>query len=186
MPEFKDELEKTIRAIRSYLYYAQQEFFQERDYFHLRGQDNVFRYLPIGDVVVRIHENDTLFETLARIAAVRISGCTLTVSIPMSLVNPVTLFLNGRTGKRFLGKTPVIKESDAKLAARIPSIDRIRYAAPERIPTEIFEAAAVSGFYIASNPVLMEGRLEMLNYFREQSISHDYHRYGNLGERAAI
>ena len=25
----------------------------------------------------------------------------------------------------------------------------------------------------------------MLWYVREQSISHDYHRYGNLGERSA-
>ena len=30
---------------------------------------------------------------------------------------------------------------------------------------------------------LSEGRIEMLLYLREQSISIDYHRYGNLGER---
>ena len=29
-----------------------------------------------------------------------------------------------------------------------------------------------------------EGRLELLWYVREQSISTDYHRYGNLGIRA--
>jgi RHH-type transcriptional regulator, proline utilization regulon repressor / proline dehydrogenase / delta 1-pyrroline-5-carboxylate dehydrogenase len=32
--------------------------------------------------------------------------------------------------------------------------------------------------------VSAEGRLEMLWYLREQSISIDYHRYGNLGVRA--
>jgi RHH-type proline utilization regulon transcriptional repressor/proline dehydrogenase/delta 1-pyrroline-5-carboxylate dehydrogenase len=31
--------------------------------------------------------------------------------------------------------------------------------------------------------VLREGRLELLNYIREQSVSADYHRYGNLGDR---
>jgi RHH-type transcriptional regulator, proline utilization regulon repressor / proline dehydrogenase / delta 1-pyrroline-5-carboxylate dehydrogenase len=30
----------------------------------------------------------------------------------------------------------------------------------------------------------MEGRLELLNYFIEQSISHSFHRYGNIGARA--
>jgi RHH-type proline utilization regulon transcriptional repressor/proline dehydrogenase/delta 1-pyrroline-5-carboxylate dehydrogenase len=30
----------------------------------------------------------------------------------------------------------------------------------------------------------MEGRLELLWYLQEQSISFDYHRYGNLGARA--
>jgi RHH-type proline utilization regulon transcriptional repressor/proline dehydrogenase/delta 1-pyrroline-5-carboxylate dehydrogenase len=32
--------------------------------------------------------------------------------------------------------------------------------------------------------VLAHGRIELLRYLREQSISHDYHRYGNLGARA--
>ena len=35
----------------------------------------------------------------------------------------------------------------------------------------------------ADTPVLAEGRIELLWYLREQSISHDYHRYGNLGPR---
>ena len=30
---------------------------------------------------------------------------------------------------------------------------------------------------------LVEGRFEMLRYLREQSLSIDYHRYVNLGER---
>jgi RHH-type proline utilization regulon transcriptional repressor/proline dehydrogenase/delta 1-pyrroline-5-carboxylate dehydrogenase len=37
---------------------------------------------------------------------------------------------------------------------------------------------------VVSVPVSAEGRLELLWYVREQSISTDYHRYGNLGNRA--
>jgi RHH-type proline utilization regulon transcriptional repressor/proline dehydrogenase/delta 1-pyrroline-5-carboxylate dehydrogenase len=62
--------------------------------------------------------------------------------------------------------------------------DRVRYAAPNRIPAEIFSAAHESGLFLARAPVLAEGRIELLWYLREQSISHDYHRYGNLGARA--
>jgi RHH-type proline utilization regulon transcriptional repressor/proline dehydrogenase/delta 1-pyrroline-5-carboxylate dehydrogenase len=32
-------------------------------------------------------------------------------------------------------------------------------------------------------PVVAEGRLECLWYLHEQSLSVDYHRYGNLGRR---
>jgi RHH-type proline utilization regulon transcriptional repressor/proline dehydrogenase/delta 1-pyrroline-5-carboxylate dehydrogenase len=38
--------------------------------------------------------------------------------------------------------------------------------------------------YLASAPVLAEGRIELLHYLREQSLCADYHRYGNLGARA--
>jgi RHH-type proline utilization regulon transcriptional repressor/proline dehydrogenase/delta 1-pyrroline-5-carboxylate dehydrogenase len=30
----------------------------------------------------------------------------------------------------------------------------------------------------------MDGRIELLHYIQEQSVSHNYHRYGNLGERS--
>ena len=40
-----------------------------------------------------------------------------------------------------------------------------------------------SGIYLARAPVLAQGRVELLWYLREQSISIDYHRYGNLGIR---
>ena len=33
--------------------------------------------------------------------------------------------------------------------------------------------------------ILAVGRIELLWYLSEQSLSIDYHRYGNLGDRAA-
>jgi len=44
-------------------------------------------------------------------------------------------------------------------------------------------AAADTGIAVVSRPVLREGRVELLWYVREQSLSIDYHRYGNLGTR---
>ncbi len=181
--EFKEDIRKTISAIKSYLYHAEREFFQEKDYFHIRGQDNLVRYLPIGTVVVRVHEDDSLFEVLARIAAARVAGCNLTVSVPPDLDNRVIAFLKSRSGAAILGGTPVDRQTDAELIRMIPEIQRIRYTAPERIPPEVAEVAAARGFYISRSKVLMEGRIELLQYFQEQSISHNYHRYGNLGER---
>ena len=53
------------------------------------------------------------------------------------------------------------------------------------MPPEIRRAAAARGHWIADVPVVGAGRLELLWYLREQSISYDYHRYGNLGRRSA-
>ncbi len=178
------DIGRAARAIKCYLYWEEQEFDRETDYFHLRGQNNILRYLPVGKVVVRLHEKDSLFETLARIAAVRITGCRLIISAPRRLNNAVTQFLEAAEGRRLIGECAVVKETDEDLIDKIPSIDRIRYAAPDRVPPELFKAAAKTGFYIARTPVTMEGRIELLHYYRQQSICHTYHRYGNLGERA--
>jgi RHH-type proline utilization regulon transcriptional repressor/proline dehydrogenase/delta 1-pyrroline-5-carboxylate dehydrogenase len=177
------DIRKTVLAIRSYLFHVEGEFSRERDYFHLRGQDNVLRHLPAGSVVVRLHPQDSLFETLARIAAVKATSNRLRVSIPKGLDTPATRFLYGPEGLRLTGKEPVFQESDEDLIALIPKLDRIRYAAPDRVPKEVFAAAAETGFYIARTPVRMEGRLELLHYYRQQSVCTNYHRYGNLGFR---
>ncbi|WP_319587280.1 hypothetical protein [uncultured Desulfobulbus sp.] len=41
-----------------------------------------------------------------------------------------------------------------------------------------------TGAYIARTPVYMEGRIELLQYLRQQSICHNDHCYGNLGDRS--
>jgi RHH-type proline utilization regulon transcriptional repressor/proline dehydrogenase/delta 1-pyrroline-5-carboxylate dehydrogenase len=178
------DLRKTIRAIKSYLYHLEQVFGREIDYFHLRGQDNILRYLPVGTVVVRLHEDDSLYETLARIAAVKITGCRLRISCPKDLSNPVTKFLHAAEGRRLIGRDPHFYEHDRDLIKIIPKVDGIRYAAPGRVPAEIYSAAAETGFYIARAPVMQDGHLELLQYYRQQSICDNYHRYGNLGDRA--
>jgi RHH-type proline utilization regulon transcriptional repressor/proline dehydrogenase/delta 1-pyrroline-5-carboxylate dehydrogenase len=182
--KWKTDLHKTVQAIKSYLYHFEQEFSREKDYFHLRGQDNILRYLPVGTVLVRLHEDDSLFDVLGRIAAVKVSGCGLVISIPTGLENRVTAFLGGKEGKRIVGDAPVLLQSDWELIQYMPKVQRVRYAAAERVPLAVLEEAAKTGFYISRTNVFMEGRLELLQYFQEQSICDSYHRYGNLGDRA--
>lgn len=181
--EYKADLEKTVQAIMSYLFWAEQEFFREKDYFHIRGQDNIFRYRPVGSIVVRVHHQDSLFDTLARIAAARIARCELILSVPPHMENSVMEFLEGVEGEQILGNTPIFHHSESDLVMTMEKVQRIRYAAPDRVPNWVFEKAADMGFYISRERVLMEGRIELLRYFREQSICSNYHRYGNLGGR---
>ncbi|MEN8189315.1 MAG: bifunctional proline dehydrogenase/L-glutamate gamma-semialdehyde dehydrogenase [Thermodesulfobacteriota bacterium] len=181
-----EDVAKTVSAIRSCLYHVEQRFGRKEDYFHLRGQDNILHYLPVSNMNIRLHEDDSLFETLVRIAAARAAGCDFVVSMERELANDVTAFLEGRYGRALLAKKPVICISDTELAQNLPVDGRIRYAAADRVPEELFQAAAQTGFFIARSPVYMEGRLELLHYFRQQSICNNYHRYGNLGDRAEL
>ncbi|MBI5590447.1 MAG: bifunctional proline dehydrogenase/L-glutamate gamma-semialdehyde dehydrogenase [Deltaproteobacteria bacterium] len=185
-PGIEADVSKTIRAIQSYVYRAEQDFQVEKDYFHLRGQDNIVRFLPAGTVAVRLHGDDSLFETLARIAAVRISRCSLLISIPPGLANTTTAFLGSKEGRALLKDAPVVHQTDRDLIQMLSKIQRIRYSHPDRVPSVVLAAAAEKGFYISRMPVLMEGRIELLHYFQEQSICDNYHRYGNLGERAMV
>jgi RHH-type proline utilization regulon transcriptional repressor/proline dehydrogenase/delta 1-pyrroline-5-carboxylate dehydrogenase len=178
------DLRRAVLAMRSYLYHVERELGRPVDPVNLRGQDNVLRHLPVGTVVVRLHPDDGLFDVVARIAAVRATGNGLRVSLPPGMDGPVVAFLRGAEGGRLTGSAPVVRETDAQLAAAIPAVDRIRYAAPERVPAELFAAAAETGFYVARTPVVSEGRVELLQYCRQQSVSTNFHRYGNLGERA--
>ena len=91
------------------------------------------------------------------------------------------------------GRAEFVEESDEALASVVRDRRPTACVSPplDRVPALVQQAAAVSGVYLASQPVLVEGRVELLWYVQEQSISFDYHRYGNLGprsgeERAAV
>ena len=162
------------------------EFSQEHDHLRLIGQDNVRRYLPIRELRVRIHPDDTPFDIFARVAAARITGCRITVSTPLGFASKQLKRLHEAT-EDWAAAIEFIEESDDELAAalchRLP--DRVRYAAPDRVPLTVRRAAAEGFVFIADTPVMAEGRIELLWYLREQSVSFDYHRYGNLGARSA-
>ena len=83
------------------------------------------------------------------------------------------------------GAIEFVEESDEQLAAAIRAgqTDRVRFAAANRVPPVVLQAGNELSGCVVSTPVSAEGRLEMLWYLHEQSISTDYHRYGNLGLR---
>lgn len=172
----------------NYAAWWHKEFNREHDHFKLPGQDNIRRYLPFEIVRVRVSAADSAFEIEARIAAADSVGAKVIVSRPPDLMSD-GWSAYCRTAAPFARNAEVIEETDDDLAARIAaqpphSTERIRFAGPDRVPQKVRLAAAQSGDSLADEPVLAEGRVELLWYLREQSISHDYHRYGNLGERA--
>jgi RHH-type proline utilization regulon transcriptional repressor/proline dehydrogenase/delta 1-pyrroline-5-carboxylate dehydrogenase len=162
---------------------CESEFSAVQDHFHLLGQDNCRRYLPVRNLKIRIHPDDSEFDMAVRVAAAAAVGCRAIVSVPGTLAEKVRASV---TTARTAGAVEVIMESDAELIATILSgqTRRLRFGAPGRVSLEIRTMAAANGACICDAPVVVEARVELLWYVQEQSISIDYHRYGNLGARA--
>ena len=161
---------------------AHDEFMRLHDHFRLIGQDNIRRYLPATGLVVRLHPQDTETDVAIRVACARVAGCRFTISTPSSCADVA------RRGAALGGLTDasIRVESDDELAeaVRLGRIERLRFAASARVPISVRIAAAENGKCICDAPVVPNGRVELLWYVLEQSISDDYHRYGNLGSRS--
>jgi RHH-type transcriptional regulator, proline utilization regulon repressor / proline dehydrogenase / delta 1-pyrroline-5-carboxylate dehydrogenase len=179
------DAERIITAIASCEAAQREEFGVEHDHFKLVGQDNARRYLPFENVRVRIHASDSAFEIFTRVCAAHAAGCRVTVSVPTDLKSSPVSVLEELT-ESWAGAIEFVDEADEQLAAAIRAgqTDRVRFAAPDRAPLVVLQAGNAACGCVVSTPVSAEGRLEMLWYLREQSISTDYHRYGNLGVRA--
>lgn len=179
-----DEMKPLLAAIASYDRRYAEEFGVWHDHQKLVGQDNFRRYAPCGKLRVRVTEQDSAFEIFARVCAAKIAGCHIIVSKPPGLSSRAVDLLD-RFTESWGASIEFVEETDEQLAATFAAkqTDRVRYAGP-RAPLSVLSAVKDSGVFVARAPVLVEGRVELLWYLREQSISRDYHRYGNLGERA--
>jgi RHH-type proline utilization regulon transcriptional repressor/proline dehydrogenase/delta 1-pyrroline-5-carboxylate dehydrogenase len=176
---------RMLRALASYDRAWRTEFSREHDHMRLLGQDNVRRYLPWREVLVRIEPNDSIYEVFARVAAARVTGARVLASYAPGTDEKLLDRLDAATEPWAAG-IEIMEETDEELIAHIDAATllRVRYAARDRVGSEVRMAAAKRGCWIADVPVVGEGRVELLWYLREQSISYDYHRYGNLGTRA--
>lgn len=172
-------------AILSYDQFAREETLVEHDHFQLIGQDNHRRYLPASPLRIRIHSDDKPFDIAARCSAAIAANCRATISHPDS-VHEETIAALEKLTYDWAGRIEFLEESDEELIRSIENsqVARLRYAATNRVPESIRRAANRHQVFVADEAVSHLGRIELLWYVVEQSISFDYHRYGNLGPRS--
>lgn len=179
------QFDRTRAALRSFDAAWREEFSQVHDPVRLLGEDNLRRYLPCGEVHVRVHAEDDWFDVVGRAAAARATGARVIVSSPPDLAHPAVLALDRLTDDWAAG-IEFHEETDADLVEQLETqcVERLRYAAPNRASAMVRHAAAQAAVPLVDRSVSEIGRLELLWYLREQNISFAYHRYGNLGARA--
>lgn len=156
-------------AVSSYVECWKKHFSQQHDPSRLLGQDNIFGYRPHTSYAFRVQVGDRPLDILKVLAAARICGTSLELSVA-----PGSLFPAG------LGAQ---EESDEEFIQQL-SRGNIRHLRVLQPPSEALLQLVMKGnLRVFSGPALSHGRLELLKYLRETSLSVNYHRYGNLGDR---
>lgn len=152
------------------------EFAAARDVSNLYGEQNVFRYLPLEKMALRVFEGDSIEEVKLVVKAASTAKTPLAISVDPSDSNIAAI--------KALGGE-VVAQSIEEFIGDLGKYSRIRVCS-QSAPIALFEAAAACDKYIATAPVLLNGRFELLHYLKEQSITHEYHRYGSITEIPAI
>ena len=160
-------------AVNSYVENWENEFSQERDIHHLIGEQNTFRYLPLKNMALRVQSKDDLCEIYMILAAANIVKTPVTLSI--SDDDFKLEVLRNSVNK----ESSIIVQSEQEFLNDMNKYERIR-TCNNNLSEAFIRRAAVLGKYVASAKPLVEGRVELLHYVKEQSIAFEYHRYGSI------
>lgn len=160
----------------SYSEWYEREFHHTRNLHpEIRGEQNLFRYLPLqGGMALRLFGDETLEQVQMVIEAAKIVGTPLTVSLDEN--HPLS---------NKLQSSYLLEESFDSFCAGIKNYKRIRVISTN-VPDELTKAAATCHTQIVQAPPVCNGRIELLRYLQEQSISNEYHRYGSQIEVPAV
>jgi len=162
-------------AFSNYQKVWEEEFSQEKDVSHIYGEENIFRYLPVKNVGFRVQETDNPADVLLVMIAAKTAKIKLSVSISKN--NPNLEII--RQAASVLAGVNLVIQDEAGFIEDLDKYERIRVVSPE-VSDALYQKAAKLGKYIADKKPLVEGRVELLHYLKEQSISYEYHRYGSI------
>jgi len=166
-----EELVSLEAAAASDAYWMAAEFGRRHDEAALFCEENVLRYRPLPSVIVRVASRPGASPLglarvlLAAVAAGVASGLTVSV-------RPTA-----RGGIPWLQAIPVVAESADELASRLEGLPeaRIRLLGDEA-GLRVLEPAV----HVDARPPVLLGRIELLRYLREQTLSRTLHRFGSV------
>ncbi|MFY7887891.1 MAG: proline dehydrogenase family protein [Spirosomataceae bacterium] len=147
-------------------------FEEEVDFAHIRGQYNLFRYLLPTKIVCTVDETTPAVD----IALVALVAETLSVALELvsdkALANKALWESVGIKVKTLASWNDLADQWSHEIVYRVLNYDTL--------PSDLIKNAHQHAIHLYSDTPLAVGRIELLNYVTEQSISHNYHRYGNL------
>jgi RHH-type proline utilization regulon transcriptional repressor/proline dehydrogenase/delta 1-pyrroline-5-carboxylate dehydrogenase len=151
-------------AAESDAHWMATEFSKLHDPSALACESNIFRYRPFSRVLVRVAGQPDLNGLGRILLAAEAAGAAVELSLEENV--------------RFPAWTKMIRyESEAKLATRLGDYGVLR--APGASAT-LLNAAIDAGVRLVSAAPVLNGRIELLPYFREQAVSETLHRHGSV------
>jgi RHH-type proline utilization regulon transcriptional repressor/proline dehydrogenase/delta 1-pyrroline-5-carboxylate dehydrogenase len=178
----EDQKSLVQSSAENYAFYQECYFSKDHDPSSILGQHNILRYTPRQQLLLRLN-NDVLVDFLRVIAAARIVKCPLEISgnpkvfnglLPLDTEHNLELNLVQETEDELIKRLQSAKIKNVRMLSK-PS-DKLQKA---------FSGEACN---VTVAGVVGNGRVELIHFLREVSVSNDYHRYGNLveGSRGAI
>ena len=168
-------------SITSYSQWWQQEFSVEHDPSDLHGETNDFCYRPQPQHVLRISPASQLTPNallhIARVlAACQITNCPLFISLDQSSEAIEAMLAE----VSWAMAAQIRSESTEAFIAFLQSLNHGTLRIMGDYQPEQFAPSVIGNIFTVSASVLCNGRVELLNYLREQAISQTVHRYGNI------
>ncbi|SHJ30421.1 L-proline dehydrogenase [Rubritalea squalenifaciens DSM 18772] len=176
--EFSTEKGLLESAAGSFAKWWNEEYSIEHDPTGLHGETNHFRYVPLTRALLRADKMSDIEIAIAMLAA-KTAGVEMDISLNES---------KGWVSQFAAGTVTV--ESEDQLINRLPAsvkVDGEIYYSSLRAPgasEELYRAANDTALQLIDWDVLANGRVELMHFFREQSISECTHRYGNIIPKA--
>ncbi len=167
--------ERLDAAVTSYAYWWSEHFSRDHDPSQVHGETNDFRYRPRPWHLLRI--NDPKSETALAAAqltaiACRLAGVRLELSFPRG-VDWTGVIANLTGGS-------VQLESHELLLSRLAEMRDGTVRVLDPVAGQAFEPTRIGNLQVIRGMPLANGRIELLHYLREQSVSQTVHRYGNI------
>jgi RHH-type proline utilization regulon transcriptional repressor/proline dehydrogenase/delta 1-pyrroline-5-carboxylate dehydrogenase len=142
----------------------------------IHGESNDFRYRPRPWFVLRIQDPINAQRKL-EVALALLAGMISQVRCEISI--PVETNFDLRPLSQIFGAA-LISESEHQLAVRLSQMKGGTLRILGGYDAQVFAPAVIGNIPIISSKVFANGRLELLNYLKEQSVTQTMHRYGNI------
>ena len=169
--------ERINAAAKSYAYWWEKEFAIEHDPSQVRGETNQFRYRSRPWHILRLsgESSDACVLTAMSFVACLTTGTNFQVSVATD-DDDLTSLMNRLQPMSFSKQV----ETDAQLAERLSKLKDGSFRVIGEFTPEVFAPEIIGNIPIIRTELLANGRIELLNYLREQSITEIVHRYGNI------
>ena len=155
--EMAHENEQFIVNAKNYNHWFNVYFSKEIDHGLIPNMVNILKFIKLDRIAVRLVESDSVCDMLSMIYAASLCSNKVYVSAEKSVE------------KKLVDKSVIYENAD-DFIKQISGFSRIRYASKSSVENGVYDAAAKTGIYVATAPVLGFGRLELLHYLQEQTI----------------
>ncbi|WJY90585.1 bifunctional proline dehydrogenase/L-glutamate gamma-semialdehyde dehydrogenase [Corynebacterium confusum] len=154
----------------------QEEFGRNHDRTALISEANIFRYRPLLSALsVRVGEGYKVRDVARQLLATAITGTPIDISAPANIAADLRdMGFRARTA------------STEEFANEVAEMSSARIRALGAVEQPVQEAAVKSNSVVLDQPVLADGRRELLPYLLEQAISVTMHRFGIIRDTGDI